>query len=294
MDGWVVRNRGLVEEQVLTGESRPVLKEPGDRILGGTLNLDGDLTSEVAAVGEDGTLAQVVEWCSGRASRKAGTSGWPTGPRAGSFRPFRPLHSGLQCPLGVRLVGARPLDGPGRHPDRLPLCAWPRRSLAVWSALGNAASQRVLFRSGEALERLADITAVRFDKTGTLTTGSAAVAECVVEDPGDLATAISLAAKLASSSSHAMSRGIVEFAKTRSDAAELRRLGYEGSSRPGCGGEAADVAFADRTGEPAAHARARVSDGPGSVVSGWRRGIARAGREPGRLEHPDAWIVRLR
>ena len=42
-DGRVARNAGLVDEQVLTGESRPVLKEPGDRILGGTLNLDGDL-----------------------------------------------------------------------------------------------------------------------------------------------------------------------------------------------------------------------------------------------------------
>ena len=51
----------------------------------------------------------------------------------------------------------------------------------MWSALGNAAGQRVLFRSGEALERLAEIAAVRFDKTGTLTTGSATVSDCVVE-----------------------------------------------------------------------------------------------------------------
>ena len=57
--------------------------------------------------------------------------------------------------------------------------------LAVWSAIGQAASHQVLFRSGEALERLAEIGAVRFDKTGTLTTGTAAVASRLpVRAPG--------------------------------------------------------------------------------------------------------------
>ena len=60
-DGVVESQTGLVDEQVLTGESRPVLKEPGDRILGGTLNLDGDLRMIVTETGEKGTLARVVE-----------------------------------------------------------------------------------------------------------------------------------------------------------------------------------------------------------------------------------------
>ena len=51
--------------------------------------------------------------------------------------------------------------------------------LAVWSAIGQAAGHQVLFRSGEALERLAEVKAVRFDKTGTLTTGTAAVQSLV-------------------------------------------------------------------------------------------------------------------
>ncbi len=61
VDGCVVQHRGLVDEQVLTGESTPVLKEQGDRILGGTLNLDGDLTIQLTEVGDKGTLARVVE-----------------------------------------------------------------------------------------------------------------------------------------------------------------------------------------------------------------------------------------
>ncbi len=60
-DGRVERNCALVDEQVLTGESRPVLKEEGARILGGTLNLDGDLIVRVDAVGSGGALARLVE-----------------------------------------------------------------------------------------------------------------------------------------------------------------------------------------------------------------------------------------
>ncbi len=83
--------------------------------------------------------------------------------------------------------------------------------LAVWSAWAPPPSQRVLFRSGEALERLAEIVAVRFDKTGTLTTGSATVSDCVVEYTDEREAALARAATLAAASSHAMSRAIVEF-----------------------------------------------------------------------------------
>ena len=186
-DGRVVRNRGLVEEQVLTGESRPVLKEQGDRILGGTLNLDGDLTIQVAEVGENGTLARVVQLVKqareskGRYQRLADRVSRRFVPAVSVIAIARLRHplgsgsleQGLWTGLAVTLIAC---------PCALGLAA----PLAVWSALGNAAGQRVLFRSGEALERLAEITAIRFDKTGTLTTGSAAVAECVVEHADDL------------------------------------------------------------------------------------------------------------
>jgi cation transport ATPase len=112
------------------------------------------------------------------------------------------LERGLWAGLAVSLIAC---------PCALGLAA----PLAVWSALGNAASQRVLFRSGEALERLADIVAVRFDKTGTLTTGSAMVAQFVVEHEDQFETTLALAATLAAVSSHAMSHSIVEFTRAR-------------------------------------------------------------------------------
>ncbi|MFI5456293.1 MAG: heavy metal translocating P-type ATPase [Isosphaerales bacterium] len=215
-DGRVVRHAGLVDERVLTGESRPVLKETGDRILGGTLNLDGDLTIQVTEAGDRGTLARVVEMVrvaresKGRYQRLADrfASRFVPAVSAVALLAFAAhwalgsLERGLWAGLAVSVIAC---------PCALGLAA----PLAVWSALGNAAGQRVLFRSGEALERLADIVAVRFDKTGTLTTGAATVSRFVLEHADQLETTLAQAAALAAVSPHAMSHAIAEFARAR-------------------------------------------------------------------------------
>ena len=85
-DGQVERNAALVDEQVLTGESRPVLKEQGSQILGGTLNLDGDLVVRVDAAGSDSTLAKLVELVKRRGSPRGITSAWSTGSQPGFSR----------------------------------------------------------------------------------------------------------------------------------------------------------------------------------------------------------------
>ena len=90
------------------------------------------------------------------------------------------LERGLWAGLAVGLIAC---------PCALGLAA----PLAVWSALGNAAAQRVLFRSGEALERLAEVTAFRLDKTGTLTSGVAVVSQFDCEDPALGGLAVDLA-----------------------------------------------------------------------------------------------------
>jgi heavy metal translocating P-type ATPase len=223
VDGEVVRNRGLVEEQVLTGESRPVLKEPGDRVLGGTLNLDGDLTLRVSAVGEHGTLARLVAMVrdaresKGRYQRLADRAACRFVPlvftiaccAVGAHWAFGSLSQGFWAGLAVTLIAC---------PCALGLAA----PLAIWSALGNAASQRVLFRSGEALERLAEIVAVRFDKTGTLTSGAARLSHWIVECDHDREAILARAASLACTSSHAISRAIVEAASGRDPRAPER------------------------------------------------------------------------
>jgi heavy metal translocating P-type ATPase len=262
-DGQVVGPAGLVDEQVLTGESRPVLKEPGDRILGGTLNLDGDLTIRVSAVGGDGTLAQVIERV--RSAREAKGRYQRLGDRAaGLFVPvvtaialvsfavhgwFGSLERGLWAGLAVGLIAC---------PCALGLAV----PLAVWSALGNAAGRRVLFRSGEALERLADVAAVRFDKTGTLTTGIATVASFRSEDPDADEMILEHAATLASATSHALSRAIVEFAQAR----------HRGPS----GDAISEIRII-----PGLGAVGRLGSSPAPIVLGSRRFLEQRGLEPG-------------
>src|SRR5262249_2685089 len=150
-DGRVARDAGVVDEQVLTGESRPAFKELGDRILGGTLNLDGDLTIEVTESKGEGTLARVVELVR-RAHESKGRYQRLADRAAGVFAPAvaaialaafaahwacGSLERGLWAGLAVGLIAC---------PCALGLAA----PLAVWSALGHAAGQRVLFRGGEA------------------------------------------------------------------------------------------------------------------------------------------------
>ena len=210
-DGQVERNAALVDEQVLTGESRPVFKEQGARILGGTLNLDGDLVVRVNAVGPDGTLARLVELVKqarlskGRYQRlvdRISTWFFPivAGIAVLAFLlhwAFGSLGQGLMAGLAVSLIAC---------PCALGLAT----PLAVWSAIGQAANHQVLFRSGEALERLADIGAVRFDKTGTLTTGAAVVGACQFEHPDERDNALARAAALAGCSSHVFSKAICD------------------------------------------------------------------------------------
>lgn len=214
-DGTVERNAALVDEQVLTGESRPVLREPGGRILGGTLNLDGDLVIKVSAVGAEAALARVVElvkqarMSKGRYQRlvdRISTWFFPivSTIAVAAFAVHSMLGSleqGLMAGLAVSLIAC---------PCALGLAT----PLAVWSAIGQAAAHQVLFRGGDALERLAEIRALRFDKTGTLTTGTAAVQACETEHAEERETVLAHAAALAASSSHALSQAIVDFHAT--------------------------------------------------------------------------------
>ena len=208
-DGKVERGLASVSEQLLTGESRPLTKRPGDPVLGGGLNLDGELLVRVTAAPGEGSLARLIELVrtarltKGRYQRLADrVSGWflrgVLAVACGTFA-FHCWRSGmdgaLMAALAVLLIAC---------PCALGLAT----PMAVWTALGNAARHGVLFRHGESLERLSEVRAVRFDKTGTLTTGEPRV-ECLalaaLADPERVSRR---AARLADASTHVFSRAI--------------------------------------------------------------------------------------
>ncbi|MGE5193393.1 MAG: heavy metal translocating P-type ATPase [Deltaproteobacteria bacterium] len=216
VDGRLVRGMAAVDEQILTGESRPVTRRHGDTVSAGTLNLDGDVLVETSLPPGAGTLPRLIELV--RRAREA----------KGRYQVLADRLSALVFPIVTAIALAAfawhwrasgleqgLLAGLAVVLVACPCALGLATPLAVWAALGAAARRQVLFRSGEALERLAEIRALRFDKTGTLTTGNVRVADFITatgDDSASRTATLQAAAGLAASSLHPFSRAILAFA----------------------------------------------------------------------------------
>jgi heavy metal translocating P-type ATPase len=219
-DGRVRRNSASVDEQVLTGESQPVLREKGDSVLAGSLNLDGDLLVEVTAACEATALQRMIELVR-RARVAKGRHERLTDRIAAWFLPAIALIAVAAVAWHGRQYG---LDHGVLVGLSVLLIACPcalglATPLAVWAALGRAAAKQVLFRNGEALERLARVRAVRLDKTGTLTTGAPIVDGFSIAQGENRGTVLELATTLASASAHAHCQAIRDYAASQASAA---------------------------------------------------------------------------
>jgi heavy metal translocating P-type ATPase len=216
-DAVLVDGETTVDEQVFTGESTPTARRPGDRILGGTVNLDGHVIVEATAAFRQGSFGRLLQLLQearlsrGHYQRLADrVSAW--------FFPIitclamltlvfhwqRGAGAAVQASLSVLLIAC---------PCALGLAT----PLAVWTALSTAVKHQILFRSGDAIERLATVKAVCFDKTGTLTTGTPQVRHlCSLEDHNS-ADILRFSAALAGKSSHPFSQAVVKFVEERSE-----------------------------------------------------------------------------
>jgi heavy metal translocating P-type ATPase len=217
VDGRVVSGAAWVDQQVITGESRPVEVAIGSMLFGGALNLDGDLLVQCSARPDRGTLQRLVASVE-RARLEKGHYQLLADRWARCFLPFvaaiaatalvwhsaaSGLDAGLLSALAVVLIAC---------PCALGLAT----PLAAWTALSSAARRGILFSSAAAIERLATIQAVAFDKTGTLTTGAAEVTVFVVDENADRNEVLTRAVALAEGSAHPLSQGIVRFSRLRS------------------------------------------------------------------------------
>jgi heavy metal translocating P-type ATPase len=211
-DGRLLRGCAAVDEQVLTGESRPAVKEPGDAVLGGTLNLDGDIVIAATAPGTDGTLKTMAEAVLAAAAQKERyqrladrIAAWflpavlavALAALAVHWR-WHGLDHGLLAALAVVLIAC---------PCALALAT----PMAFWAALGRASRGHVLIHSGDAFARLCEARAIAFDKTGTLTTGRPEVEWFACDDRAQRDLALRVAAAIAGSSRHELSGTIVQF-----------------------------------------------------------------------------------
>lgn len=212
VDGKLIRGRSVVDEQFFTGESTPIEKRSGDAVLGGSLNLDGDIQIEASAPPTEGALGRLVQAVREARLRKGHfqllADRWSqrffpvivvVAGMAFAFHTYRSgWETGSLTALSVILIAC---------PCALALAT----PLAIWTSLATAARHGVLFRSGEALERLATVRAIRWDKTGTLTTGMPHVSALLVEVPQLHDDVKSAALTLVAGSKHIYSAAIQRY-----------------------------------------------------------------------------------
>lgn len=208
-DGRIVHGCAAIDEQIISGEHPPLLKEPGDLVFGGTLNLDGDLTIETTATPQSGTIQRLIEAVR-RAREAKGRYQHLADRIAGWFLPVVALVAVATFAGHLTLSGLAPA---WQAALAVVLIACPcalglATPMAVWAAMGAAARQQVLFASGEALERLATVATVCFDKTGTLTTGDATLAAVFLDEGESTARLAASVAALAARSDHGLARAL--------------------------------------------------------------------------------------
>jgi len=219
VDSKVIDGQSRVDESMLTGESLPVTKKPGDTVIGATLNQQGLLKVAATQVGAKTALAQIIRLVQQAQGSKAPIQRLAD-QVASLFVPTIIVIAVLTMLVWWLGVGADFTTGMIRMVAVLVIACPCALGLATPTAImvgtGRAAEQGILFKNSEALERAYQLNVVVLDKTGTLTTGQAAVTDIIVGQPSltenDL---LRLAASAERGSEHPLGNAIVQSAVQR-------------------------------------------------------------------------------
>jgi cation-transporting ATPase V len=217
VDAEVIDGRSAVDESMLTGESVPVDKKPGDRVAGATINAQGALTLRATAVGADTALAQIVRLVEEAQGTKAPVQRLADR-ISGIFVPFV-LALAAATFAGWSLLAGDPGDGLVAAVAVLIIACPCALGLATPTAImvgtGRGASMGVLIKGGEVLERSKRIDTVVFDKTGTLTRGEMALTDVVAAEGEDEEVVLRRAGAVEAASEHPVGRAVVAGARER-------------------------------------------------------------------------------
>src|SRR3546814_885546 len=219
VDGVVLEGRSAVDESMVTGESLPVEKTPGDKVIGGTLNQTGALVMEALKVGSETMLARIVQMVAEAQRSRAPiqrladlVSGWFV-PAViviailafivwAIWGPEPALAYGLIVAVSVLIIAC---------PCALGLAT----PMSIMVGVGKGATAGVLIKDAEALEHFEKIDTLVVDKTGTLTEGKPRVTAVVPAAELTEETLLSLAASIERSSEHPLAAAIVGAARDR-------------------------------------------------------------------------------
>jgi P-type Cu2+ transporter len=216
-DGEIVEGAAEMDESMVTGESRPVPRGKGDRVVAGTVAADSSIRLRVDAVGEDTALAGIQ-----RLVQQAQTSrsrAQALADRAAALLFYAALAAAVVTFVVWALLGR--LDASVTRTVTVLVIACPHAlglAIPLVIAISTSLSARngILVRDRLALERMRLVDVVLFDKTGTLTRGQHAVTDAAAAD-GDVDRLLALAAAAEADSEHPLARAIVAAARDRGD-----------------------------------------------------------------------------
>jgi Cu+-exporting ATPase len=217
VDASIIEGRTTVDESMLTGESTPLAREVGGRVLAGSLNYDGAVVCRAESLGEATVLAQIARMVDQAQSSRAPME--RLADRASAI--FVPVVLGLALiTFTAWLIAAHSLPLALANTVAVLVIACPcAMGLAVPAALtvavGRGAQLGVLFKGGEALERLARLDVIVVDKTGTITVGRP-VLEAIHGFAGHTEdNLLRMAAAVEERSNHPLAHAVIDAAKAR-------------------------------------------------------------------------------
>ena len=236
VDGEITEGRSALDESMVTGESMPVTKEAGGKVIGGTLNASGALVMRAEKIGSETMLARIVQMVANAQRSRAPiqrladqVSGWfvPTVifVAAVAFAAWamwgpEPRYAyGLVAAVAVLIIAC---------PCALGLAT----PMSIMVGVGRGAQAGVLIRDAEALERMEKVDTIVVDKTGTLTEGKPSVTAIATVTGGDETELLRLAASVEKLSEHPLAAAIVAAAQAKG--IELAKvMGFDSPSGKG-------------------------------------------------------------
>ncbi|UPV76698.1 copper-translocating P-type ATPase (plasmid) [Halorussus limi] len=217
-DGVVEDGDSDVNESMITGESKPVSKEPGDEVIGGTINGDGSLRVRIAATGDETTLAGIMRLVEEAQESESRTQ--QLADRAAGWLFYIALAvaivTGIAWTIAVsfnatvieRVVTVLVIACPHALGLAIPLVVAINTSLAAQNGM--------LIRDRIAMEQARELDTIIFDKTGTLTKGEQGIVDVETVEDIDEDEALSLAAAVEGDSEHMIAQAVREAANERS------------------------------------------------------------------------------
>jgi P-type Cu2+ transporter len=218
VDGEVIEGETSIDEALVTGESVPVTKRPGDAVIAGSINRSGSVRFKATAVGSDTTLAQIVDLVQQAQNSKA--PGQRLADRAAEYLVILAVGSGIVTFLvwyflgGAQAITAMTFAISAvviACPDALGL-ATPT-AVAVGTGIG--ARHNILIKDAATLENVSRIDAIVLDKTGTLTEGEPSLTDVFAVDDRSDDELLRLVAPAEKNSEHPLAEAIVTGARQR-------------------------------------------------------------------------------